>query len=129
MGAIQSGAGLAGAILAIFLGNGFESFLYWFAFFISGFFLLTHVTNLTQTLESKVPAIAKIHLFYLAAWCVMLALDVIYRFVVWNLISIFSWVLLVAFFLDLFFKYRSSKAGTAGPPPATPATVESGGKF
>ena len=40
--------------------SGFESFLYWFAFFISGFFLLTHVTNLTQTLESKVPAIAKI---------------------------------------------------------------------
>eukprot|EP00092_Neocalanus_flemingeri_P044099 GFUD01048774.1.p1 GENE.GFUD01048774.1~~GFUD01048774.1.p1 ORF type:complete len:166 (+),score=29.76 GFUD01048774.1:57-500(+) len=126
---VESAVGLLGAVISIVLGNGFESFIYWSTFFISGFFLFTHVTNLTQVLESKVPAIAKIHLGYLAIWTVMLAIACIYRFVAWNFISIFSWVLLFAFLIDLFFKYRSSPSSTAAPGPATPAAAEAGGKF
>ena len=48
------------------------------------------------------------HLGYLAIWSFMLAIACIYRFILSNFISIFSWVLLVAFLIDLFFKYRSS---------------------
>jgi len=59
----------------------------------------------------------------------MLAIACIYRFIFWNFISIFSWVLLVAFLIDLFFKYRSSPSTTAGPGPATPAAAEAGGKY
>ena len=69
------GVGLIGAFVSIVLGNGkdrrkecrslfsfsgFESFLYWSSFFISGTFLFTHITSLTQVLETKVPALAKI---------------------------------------------------------------------
>ena len=39
---------------------GLESFLYWSTFIISGMFLFTHITSLTQVLESKIPPIAKI---------------------------------------------------------------------
>merc|ERR1719187_2322974 len=124
--AVQSGVGGLGAIISIVLGNGLEAFLYWSTFFISGLFLFTHITSLTQVLESKIPSIAKIHLGYLAGWSVMLGIACIYRFVFWNLISIFSWVLLVAFLIDLFFKYRSSPSTTAGPGPATPAAAEAG---
>jgi len=86
--AVESGVGVLGAVISIVLGNGFESFLYWSTFFISGMFLFTHVTSLTQVLEAKIPSIAKIHLGYLAAWSVMLAIACIYRFIFWNFISV-----------------------------------------
>ena len=74
---VFQGVGLLGAVISIVLGNselsghgfslfacfvnlGFESFIYWSAFFISGFFLFTHMANLTQTMESRLPALAKI---------------------------------------------------------------------
>merc|ERR1712106_1027663 len=110
--AVESGVGVLGAVISIVLGNGFESFLYWSTFFISGMFLFTHVTSLTQVLEAKIPSIAKILLGYLAAWSVMLAIACIYRFIFWNFIS-----------------YRSSPSTTAGPGPATPAAAEAGGKY
>ena len=40
--------------------QGLESFVCWLAAIISGFFLLTHVCNLTQSLEAKFPALAKV---------------------------------------------------------------------
>ena len=102
--------GAAGGVLSLLPipligGNSYESFIFWTSFFISGFFLLTHMTNLTQSLESKVPQLRNIvryltkwynsfchwqfqHLLYLAAWSVMIVIAVIYRFVVWNLISV-----------------------------------------
>ena len=58
--ALESGVGLLGALIGFVLANGFESFLMWGAFFASGFFLFTHVTNLTQSLESRFPYLAKI---------------------------------------------------------------------
>merc|ERR1712212_966326 len=65
--AVESGVGALGAVISIVLGNGLESFLYWSTFIISGMFLFTHITSLTQVLESKIPPIAKIHLGYLAS--------------------------------------------------------------
>ena len=56
----ESLLGLVGALVGFVTANGFESFLCWGAFFASGFFLATHVTNLTQSLESRFPAIAKV---------------------------------------------------------------------
>ena len=58
--ALESGVGLLGALVGFALANGFESFLMWGAFFASGFFLFTHVTNLTQSLESRFPLLIKI---------------------------------------------------------------------
>ena len=58
--ALESGVGLLGALVGFVLANGFESFLMWGAFFASGFFLFTHVTNLTQSLESRFPYLVKI---------------------------------------------------------------------
>ena len=58
--ALESGVGLVGALIGFVFANGFESFLMWGAFFASGFFLFTHVTNLTQSLESRFPFLAKV---------------------------------------------------------------------
>merc|ERR1719339_698174 len=127
--ALESGVGLLGALIGFVLANGFESFLMWGAFFASGFFLFTHVTNLTQSLESRFPYLAKIHLAYMAAWCLGLAIMCIYRFIIWSLMAIFDWVLLAAFLVDLFFKYRSWKSADSAPAPATLGTAETGGKF
>eukprot|EP00092_Neocalanus_flemingeri_P034090 GFUD01037072.1.p1 GENE.GFUD01037072.1~~GFUD01037072.1.p1 ORF type:complete len:172 (-),score=26.71 GFUD01037072.1:106-561(-) len=126
---VESGVGLLGAVISIVLGNGLESFIYCSTFFISGFFLFTNVTNLTKTLEAKGPSLPKIHLGYLVIWTLMLAIACIYRFFIWNLISIFSWVLLFAFLIDLFFKYRSSPSSSAGLGPATPAAAEAGNSY
>ena len=51
----QCVGGLVGGIFALLLSgtNGFESFLLWGAFFGSGFFLFTHITNMTQALEAR----------------------------------------------------------------------------
>lgn len=56
----ESLVGLVGALFTFIFGNAFEGFLFWGAFFTSGFFLGTHVTNLTQSLESRFPAVTKI---------------------------------------------------------------------
>ena len=127
---------------------GLESFLYWSTFIISGMFLFTHITSLTQVLESKIPPIAKIvslksqkylHVkpsYVSAPWvpgnlvvhvghCLHLQVHLLelhlgnysafiysvcfITMIYYNFVSqIFSWVLLVAFLIDLFFKYRSS---------------------
>ena len=63
--ALESGVGLVGALIGFVFANGFESFLMWGAFFASGFFLFTHVTNLTQSLESRFPFLAKVVRFFL----------------------------------------------------------------
>jgi len=124
--------GAAGGVLSLLPipligGNSYESFIFWTSFFISGFFLLTHMTNLTQSLESKVPQLRNIHLLYLAAWSVMIVIAVIYRFVVWNLISICLWAHLIAFLVDLFFKYRGSPSPPTQQQQQTPETAEAGG--
>ena len=62
--ALESGVGLVGALIGFVFANGFESFLMWGAFFASGFFLFTHVTNLTQSLESRFPFLAKVVRFF-----------------------------------------------------------------
>jgi len=125
--------GLVGALVGFLFANGLESFLCWGAFFISGLFLGTHVTNLTQSLESRIPAMAKIHLTYIAVWSFLLSILCIYRFVAWSLQALFDWVLLLLFLVDLFFKYRSWKSSTVPGSPSnpgpTPETVETGGKF
>merc|ERR1711872_628594 len=82
--ALESGVGLLGALLGFVFANGFESFLMWGAFFISGFFLFTHVTNLTQSLESRFPFLAKVHLVYMAAWCLGVGIMAIYRCIIFN---------------------------------------------
>ena len=56
----ESAVGLLGGVVGFVLANGLESFLYWSSFVISGIFVFTHVTNLTPSLESKLPALAKI---------------------------------------------------------------------
>ena len=107
--ALESGVGLLGALVGFVLANGFESFLMWGAFFASGFFLFTHVTNLTQSLESRFPYLVKIvslnvtlknhlpitaftpqHLAYMAAWSVGLAIMCVYRLIpgFWSLMSV-----------------------------------------
>ena len=62
---IQVGVGAVGGVLSLLPlpligGNGFEEFIFWTSFFVSGFFLLTHITNLTQSLESKIPQLRNI---------------------------------------------------------------------
>lgn len=131
--AVEALVGLVAGLFGFVFGIGFESFLYWGAAIISGFFLFTHVTNLTQSLESKFPWIMKVHLAYMAAWVLGLAIMCIYRFVAWSLAALFDWLLLLTFLVDLFFKYRSWKSS----PPAAPAAQETlgaaetgtGGKF
>ena len=58
--AVEALVGLVAGLFGFVFGIGFESFLYWGAAIISGFFLFTHVTNLTQSLESKFPWIMKV---------------------------------------------------------------------
>ena len=58
----QCAVGFLGGFFALFccVLNGFESFLLWGAFFGSGFFLFTHVANLTQVLEARFPYLVRI---------------------------------------------------------------------
>ena len=109
--ALESGVGLVGALIGFVFANGFESFLMWGAFFASGFFLFTHVTNLTQSLESRFPFLAKVvrflcfctlysfilnylfysvlqHLVYMAAWCLGVGIMAIYRCVIWSIMGV-----------------------------------------
>jgi hypothetical protein len=162
----EAAFGLIGGIVTIFVGNGLESFVCWFAAIISGFFLLTHVCNLTQSLEAKFPALAKVHLGYLVVWTGLCVIDVVVNLVlgyrnirkiifisIWNLknnqlksklvinivsmlinicrfsfVVIFVVIMLLAFVLDGFFKYRNWKSSSAADAvAASPASVESGG--
>ena len=43
--------------------SGLESFLFWTTAIISGVFLFTHITNLTQMLEAKFPFLMKLVIF------------------------------------------------------------------
>ena len=52
--------GFVGGLFGFALGCGFENFLLWGAFFGSGFFLFTHVTNMTQALEARFTKITTI---------------------------------------------------------------------
>ena len=49
----QCAFGGVGGLFGFVFATGFESFLLWGAFFGSGFFLFTHVTNMTQALEAR----------------------------------------------------------------------------
>jgi len=93
--AVEAVVGLVAGLFGFIFGNGFEGFLFWGAAIISGAFLFTHVTNLTQSLESKFPQIMKVHLAYMAAWVVGLAIMCIYRFVAWSLAAVSkAWIYL-----------------------------------
>merc|ERR1711974_290802 len=85
--------------------------------------------NLTQSLESRFPLLIKIHLGYIAVWALGLAIICVVRLIpgFWSFFSIFDWVLLLAFLVDLFFKYRSWKSADSAPAPATPGSAETGG--
>ena len=49
----QCVGGFVGGLFGFVWAYGFESFLLWGAFFGSGLFLFTHVTNMTQALETR----------------------------------------------------------------------------
>ena len=49
----QCVGGFVGGLFGFVWAYGFESFLLWGAFFGSGLFLFTHVTNMTQALEAR----------------------------------------------------------------------------
>jgi len=121
--------GLIGGLVAIFVGYGLESFLFWTTAIISGFFVLTHVCNLTQTLESKFPALTKIHLGYLVVYTGLLGVDIVVNLVLGvGPCLLFTVLLLVAFLIDGFLKYRNWKSRSAADAvAASPASVESGG--
>jgi len=128
--------GLGGGVLGIILASGFESFLFWTTAIISGVFLFTHITNLTQMLEAKFPFLMKLHLIYLCAWSVLLAIDLVICILTFKLILIVVLLLLAAFIVDLFLKYRKWKSagGSEGPAtepaqPTSPTSLESGGKY
>ena len=58
--AVEAVVGLVAGLFGFIFGNGVEGVLFWGAAIISGAFLFTHVTNLTQSLESKFPQIMKV---------------------------------------------------------------------
>merc|ERR1719495_2434943 len=97
--------GLVGGVIGIVLASGLESFIFWTTVIISGLFLFTHVTNLTQTLESKFPILIKVHLYYLCIWTALLLLDLVICIIFFKLILILVLALLIAFAVDLFLKY------------------------
>jgi len=125
--------GGVGGVIGIILASGFESFIFWTTVIISGIFLFTHVTNLTQTAEAMFPFFAKMHLGYLGIWTGMLLIDFIICILTFKLIGVVVFLLLISFLVDLFMKYRKWKSGTTTTTdtaaPTSPASVESGGKF
>merc|ERR1712004_183265 len=122
----QCAVGFLGGFFALFccVLNGFESFLLWGAFFGSGFFLFTHVANLTQVLEARFPYLVRIHLGYICLWCVLLVIMCIWRLAYGGAFQVFDWILLFAFAFDLMFKYYRFK-NPLQPAPA-PAREETG---
>jgi hypothetical protein len=58
--ALESLVGIVGALIGFVFANGFESIQLWGAIIVSRFFLFTHVTNLTQSLESRFHHLTKI---------------------------------------------------------------------
>jgi len=126
--------GLVGGVTGIILASGFESFLFWTTVIISGLFLFTHITNLTQMMEARFPILVKLHLIYLCVWAGLLTVDIIVCIVSFKLIGIVVGLLLCAFLVDLVLKYRKWRSGGGGAennaaPPTSPATLESGGKY
>jgi len=129
--------GLVGGVIGLVLASGFESFLFWTTVIISGLFLFTHVTNLTQSLESKFPILIKVHLYYLCIWTSLLLIDLVICIISFKLILIVVAALLASFAVDLFLKYKKWKSGGgseappsgSGEPPVTPSSLESGGKY
>jgi len=125
--------GLVGGVIGIIFASGFESFLFWTTVIVTGVLLFTHVTNLTQMLETKFPILIKAHLAYLLVWSCLLALDMVLCIISFKLIGVVVGLLLCAFVVDLFLKYRKWKSGdgsgAAAPPPTSPTTLESGGKY
>jgi len=129
--AVQAVVGAGAGFITIFPligGSSFQCFSLWIAALVSGLFLLTHTCNLTQTLESAFPYVTKVHLGYLVVWTTLFAIDVLWHTIVFWWTVIFSYVMLAAFLVDLFLKYRMWKAATADPNiAASPGSVESGG--
>merc|ERR1711988_1683337 len=115
---VQVGTGLLGGLVAAGPGTQLEAFIYWMTFLVSGIFLISFSSSLIQTLEEKIPYFYKIHFFYLCIWSLFLIIDVLYRFIYWNIVSVFTWALLFAFLIQLFFKYRMASSSEQNEAPA-----------
>jgi len=124
---------LIGGVLSFITGAGFEKFIYCSVICITGLLLFTHVSNLTNLVEAKIPYLGKLRLFYLLIWIVLtvicLIIDII-AFLTSFLYVFLNIGLVIALGIDLAITYRGTSSGgpaaTLGVGASSTENLESG---
>lgn len=124
--AVIVGLSFLGGLINIFSGSGFTGFLFWSTFSISGSLLLLNVFGAYAAINAKFGFFFKVEFGYTALWALLYLIAAIVSFIpsFWYISNIVVYFVVIAFGVDLFFRYRIYRGVPAGGPANPPETVE-----
>jgi len=118
-----------GGIISLITGAGFEQFIFWSVFCISGVLLFAALTNITNILEAKIPYFGKLRLYYLLVWIVLTSICLIIEivtFLVSFVYIILNIGLLMALVIDLVITWRTGVTIVTMPTSSSVENLEPG---